>query len=480
MSDPRTVTLAQKYRPLVFKDVLGQDAIITVLSNILKDRNFASPFMFTGHYGGGKTTLARIFARAILCESLTSNFEPCNKCSSCISFLGDSNLAYTEIDAASNSGVDQIRKLRDEANFKVLGNSHHKVVVIDESHSISTQGNEALLKQLEDSSERQIYIFCTTSPEKMLETVRSRCFEFSLNKIHKNLITPRLEEICKTEKITYEIEALDTIADQCSPHVRDALKVLDYLSNFGRVTKNVVYDHFKLDSKIEYLKVVLNLKDNLLESLKLAKNLSLENDISKIYEGIIEAIINCQKLTLGLSLFKSEEQLSIAKEIIDKYKINLPRLLEELLKRNRYVDILLLESDLILLHSKLKTNFVNITSSEIQVVEYIQVQNAPIEFKQEYKIDVSPEPIPETIVEPIVEPISAHVIDEEPLEQTTKVLKRYPAYPHELALLMDKGKKSSSIKNSSTVELKQRVKDYKRGLDKDEIKNFLELKRTIT
>ena len=142
------VNLTQKYRPLLFKEVLDQENIIKVLKSIIKNKKYSSPFLFAGFFGGGKTTLARIFARAILCKNLTEDQEPCNKCESCKSFLDGTNIAYLEIDAASNSGVDSIRKLKEESNYKVLGDFDKKVIVIDESHSISRQGNEALLKQL--------------------------------------------------------------------------------------------------------------------------------------------------------------------------------------------------------------------------------------------------------------------------------------------------------------------------------------------
>lgn len=463
MVEARSETLAQKYRPLVFADVLDQDAIIKVLKNILKNRNFSSPFMFTGLYGGGKTTLARIFARAILCENLTDDQEPCNKCSSCISFLDDSNLAYTEIDAASNSGVDKIRKLREDANFKALGSSEKKVVTIDECHSITQQGNEALLKQLEDNSGKQIYIFCTTAPEKMLDTVRSRCFEFNLNKISKEAIFERLEDICKKEKIQYENTALDIIAGECCPHVRDSLKTLDFLSNFGKIDNQVVFDHFKLNLQTEYLKVIYNVGHNLLDTIETANKIALEVDVPSIYEGLIKTLIDCEKLSLGISNFKNEQQTNLANKIIEIYKINLSKLLEELLKRNRYVDNLVLESDLILLNSKLKNGFKNVQFEKIQVAE---IKQENIKTKQE-EIQTKSEEANET------EP-------EQELEVTSHVLKRYKSYPESLAILMDKGKKSSLKKNDPTVELKQRVRDFKRNLDKDEIKSFLETKRMIT
>jgi len=182
------ISFAQKYRPLLFSEVLGQEPISIVLKNILKQKKFSSPFMFSGSFGSGKTTLARIFARAILCKNPTDSFEPCNICESCKSFLAGTHPAFKEIDAASNSGVDDIRKLKEESNIRVLGDYDKKVVIIDECHSISTKGNEALLKQLEENTSYQIYIFCTTAPEQMHDTVRSRCFEFKLFNISEEVI----------------------------------------------------------------------------------------------------------------------------------------------------------------------------------------------------------------------------------------------------------------------------------------------------
>jgi len=481
MISNRKSTLAQKYRPLIFKDVLGQESIVTVLKNILKNKNYSSPFMFTGLYGGGKTTLARIFARAILCTNLTDDYEPCNKCESCKSFLEESNLSYVEIDAASNSGVDKIRKLREDANFKSLGTSDKRVVVIDESHSITSQGNEALLKQLEESTERQIYVFCTTAPEKMLDTVRSRCFEFGLNKIPKEVISERLQEICKKESIPFENNALNTIAEECSPHVRDAIKELDYLSNFGKVTSTVVSDHFKLGLTTSYLNLIFNIGHDILECLNLAKSIYLQNSVPDIYEGLIHTIISCKKLDLGLNNFKNIEQVNLAKNITELYKNNLDKILEEFLKRNRYVDSLVLESDLILIHGKLRSNFVYSEDPivikrivEVSTLATLASDSPNIEIKKVLNEEVTS--ISETIVENSIDSVE----EIGPLEQTTQILKRYKAFPEQLAILMDKGKKSSSIKNSSTVELKQRVKDFKNNLDREEIKDFLENKRNST
>ena len=475
-------SLTQKYRPLTFSDVLDQDAIITVLKNLLKNKKFSSPLMFTGIYGGGKTTLARIFARAILCKDLTDTYEPCNKCSSCKAFLNDSNPAYTEIDAASNSGVDDMRKLRDDANIKVLGDYDKKVVVIDECHSISAKGNDALLKQLEDNSSDQIYIFCTTAPEKMHKTVRSRCLEFRLNRNSKESIEDRLKFICKEESLVYEEKGLDIIAEMTTPHVRDALKTLDYLSNFGEVTEEIASEHYKLVLENEYLNLISLLKTNLKGSLQILTNLVMQENIPNIYEGIIRNAINVLKYKNGLNSFRVEDQKELAETIYNSYGDDLSKVLEDLLKRNKYVDQLTLESDIILLNKKLNTSFseeaevttvyVEVPARIERVVEVSNNVNTTVvnnnSVTEEVKEDVSLSV--ETDYEVAVEP-------EQELDDTSEVLKRYPTYSPKLAMMMAKSKQNnSSLSDKATVELKERAKDMKTSLPRSEIRDFIDSK----
>ena len=437
-------SFAQKYRPLLFKEVIDQENIVKVLKNIIKNKKYSSPLMFTGIYGGGKTSLARVTARAILCENLQEDQEPCNKCPSCVAFLEGNHLAYVEIDAASNSGVDSIRKLREDANFKVLGNYKKKVVVIDECHSISKQGNEALLKQLEDNTSNQIYIFCTTSPEDMHETVRSRCFEFELNKNTKEAISIKLKEICKKEVIVYEDAAIDVIADMCSPHVRDSIKNLDYLSNFGGITLDVVSNYFNLYLDNDFLRILLSLKESPTDSLNIANKISLKTSIFSIYEGLIETILKVLKLKLNISCFKNKDAEEIGKQLIQKYNSSLFAVLEELLKRNRYVDKLTLESDLLLLSQKLNFGFVN---KEL-------ICAAPTEEK-----------ITEIKEKSVEDPQNEE-------EQTSQVLKRYKSYPPSVAMMLDKSKKSSTLNKNLIVE--SNIKDYIQALPKKDIKSFIE------
>jgi len=405
------------------------------------------PFMFSGCFGTGKTSLARIFGRAILCENIAPDFEPCNKCKSCKSFLEGTNPAYMEIDAASYGGVDDIRKLKEESNFNVLGGYDKRVLVIDECHSITKMGNEALLKQLEDIIGNQIYIFCTTSPENMHDAVRSRCFEFNLNQISKDSIFSRLKLICNEENISYSENALKIIANVNAPHMRDALKHLDYLSNFGEISDDIVFNHFQLLSQLDFLKLIFNLKDNFLESDKILQKIILKQSVPDIYEGLANSLIKVYKLKIGLNDFNNEEESLWGEKILNLLNENIPRILDFILARNRYVDTLTLESDLIILNKKLNGFSVN-----FDVVE----NNTPvivnkIEKSQDNKIIENP-------------------------DKTLEILKRYKSYSEPLAVMMDRSKNSNSLKSKQTVELKK-VKDFKHNVSKNEIKNFIDSKR---
>lgn len=480
-----SLSLTQKYRPIKFSDVLDQDAIIVVLKNLLLNKKFSSPLMFTGIYGGGKTTLARIFARAVLCKNLTEQGEPCNTCSSCKSFLDDSNPAYTEIDAASNSGVDDIRKLKEDAHFKVLGDYDRKVVVIDECHSISAKGNDALLKQLEDNKTDQIYIFCTTAPEKMHPTVRSRCLEFKLHKNSKESILNKLKSICIEENIKYELEGLNIIASMTAPHVRDSLKALEYLSNFGEVTEEVSSNHYRLVLENEYLNLISLLKTNLSSALTVLSNIFLQESVSNIYEGIIRNIINVLKLKNGVNCFRTEEQADLANSIFDNYRDDLPKILESLLKRNKYVDQLTLESDIIIISKKLNTSFaeessvekvyVEVPSDKVVEVNSTKIAEVPKMEVTENKIIPNFE-TKETIeeVKKVDQPVDQPIED---LNETEAIMKRYPTYSTKLAMMMAKSKQKTKIEfDKETVELKSKAKDVKTSLPRSEIKDFIEKK----
>ena len=222
--------LYRKYRPKDFDSVVGQDAIIKTLKNSIINQNFSHAYMFFGPRGTGKTTVSKIFARNVNCLEPKDGIA-CGKCDHCkVSFSKDC-IDIIEIDAASNNGVDEIRELKNKISL-VPSELKYKVYIIDEVHMLSIGAFNALLKTLEEPPEHAIFILATTDPQKVPETIISRCQCFSFKKISSDVIKERLEEVCKSEKIKIDKEVLENIAIFSDGGLRDALGLLDKLTSY--------------------------------------------------------------------------------------------------------------------------------------------------------------------------------------------------------------------------------------------------------
>ena len=199
-------TFYRKYRPFQFKDVIGQETAVTVLTQSLVTGKLAHAYLFTGPRGTGKTTLARLFAKALNC-SKRKGFEPCGKCDHCIAFVDGRSLDVIEIDAASHTGVDNIRELLETVtSAPVLGS--HKVYIIDEAHMLSIGAWNALLKTLEEPPAHVVFILATTNAAKVPETILSRTLRLDLRRFPVDMIIAKLEKIAKAEKLKVEKDAL--------------------------------------------------------------------------------------------------------------------------------------------------------------------------------------------------------------------------------------------------------------------------------
>ena len=225
------IVSARKYRPATFETVVGQSHITTTLKNAIKNGQLAQAFLFCGPRGVGKTTCARILAKAINCQHLTDTIEACNECESCRSFNDATSMNIFELDAASNNSVDDIRRLVEQVRIPPQS-GQYKVYIIDEVHMLSTNAFNAFLKTLEEPPAYAKFILATTEKHKIIPTILSRCQIFDFKRIKIDDIAKHLEYVAKQENITYEPEALHIIAQKADGGLRDALSMFDQLVNF--------------------------------------------------------------------------------------------------------------------------------------------------------------------------------------------------------------------------------------------------------
>ena len=220
------VVLARRYRPKIFADLIGQEHVSKTLQNALVQNRLAHAYLFTGPRGVGKTSAARILAKAIRCEKPGPDREPCNQCDSCTAINAGSSLDVIEIDAASNTGVDNIRALRENVEYSASSGTF-RIYIIDEVHMLSAAAFNALLKTLEEPPPHVIFIFATTEAHKVLATIQSRCQKFDFKKIPAAIMTENLRGICAVEGIEVDAASLETIVLESEGCLRDAQSLLD-------------------------------------------------------------------------------------------------------------------------------------------------------------------------------------------------------------------------------------------------------------
>ncbi len=269
------IVSARKYRPTSFDTVVGQTALITTLKNAVKSGKLAHAYLFCGPRGVGKTTCARIFAKAINCLHPTADGEACNECESCKAFNEQRSYNIFELDAASNNSVENIKSLMDQTRIPPQVGKY-KVFIIDEVHMLSTSAFNAFLKTLEEPPAHVIFILATTEKHKILPTILSRCQIYDFERMTTNDIINHLKKVAEKEGITYEDEALNIIAEKADGGMRDALSVFDQAASFcqGNITYAKVTEDLNVLDTDNYFNIVdLSLQNKVSDAMLLLNSI---------------------------------------------------------------------------------------------------------------------------------------------------------------------------------------------------------------
>ena len=294
--------LYRKYRPKDFDTVVGQDSIIKTLKNSIINNNFSHAYMFFGPRGTGKTTVSKIFARNINCEKPNDGIA-CGKCKCCQASFSNDCVDIIEIDAASNNGVDEIRELKNKISL-VPSELKYKVYIIDEVHMLSIGAFNALLKTLEEPPEHAIFILATTDPQKVPDTIISRCQCFSFKRISVEIISNRLKDICGNEKIKIDDDVIENIALLSDGGLRDALGLLDKLVSYTN-------DKITMNDFIEINGIISE------EQIKEFINSIMSGDIKFVLNSI-NNFDNCGKNLIQILV----QVLNYSRKIIVDYYVN--------------------------------------------------------------------------------------------------------------------------------------------------------------
>lgn len=352
------LVLARKWRPQGFDDLIGQEPIARILKNSIQQGKIAHAYLFSGPRGVGKTSAARILAKALNCEDGPTS-TPCGLCPSCISITDGSSLDVIEIDGASNNSVNDIRELRERVKYAPSGRKF-KIYIIDESHMLSDAAFNALLKTLEEPPPHVIFVLATTAPKKIPPTVLSRCQHLPFRRIPHHKIKERLKKISDTEGIRISSPALELVSRSCDGSLRDSITILDQLSSFlSDIKESDVKDLLGMaDFELLCRTSVALIEGEKEEILRIVKELveegtdikSFTKELVQFFRDLLVArIVKTPEEALDLS----EEKMAVIKDIASKTsEEQLILMLQEIMKaeidvRNASMPRLALEMSLL-------------------------------------------------------------------------------------------------------------------------------------
>ncbi len=391
--------LYRKYRPKTFDDVVGQDFVIKTLKNAIVNDKISHAYMFFGPRGIGKTTIAKIMSRAVNCLN-TKDGNPCEKCDNCLKSKEKENVDIIEIDAASNNGVDEIREIKSKVNI-VPSELKYKVYIVDEVHMLTSGAFNALLKTLEEPPKHVIFILATTDPQKVSDTIISRCQCYSFKRISVDKTILKLNNVCKEEKIDIDEDVLKMIAEYSDGGLRDALGLLDKLSSYkkSKITKEDFYEindmisiedlnNFKnmiLSSNYkEILKVIDNFNNNGKNLIEIVKQLiiSLRDDIVNYYVDDYKLQYSVEKYQELLNLF-NEKMFDIKKS--GNPKIYIEVILLDYMKNGQNISREIISQEIKVPEKEPKT--VEKYRKEVKIIDKVE-KTKPIVIEEEKKVNV--------------------------------------------------------------------------------------------
>jgi DNA polymerase III subunit gamma/tau len=335
-----------RYRPLKFSDVLGQQGAIQLLkARLSRGSALDSSYIFAGGHGQGKTTIARILARAALCQDLNKDDpEPCNACDNCTAILDGAPSAFDEKDAASGGTIDIVRSMVDDLPFSVM-NASKRVWLFDEAHRMSIGAQDVLLKPLEEKL--VVGIFCTTEAEKIRGPIRSRCEEHTIRKVTRDDVLVRMKMILTAEGVEHEDDAVLTVIDFSGGHVRDVVNKLEMISQLGGLTTANVRDYLNLGVVTAYYDTLLALGDTA-RAISLVEEACDRVGPDEVAAGLAEAAMNSYRLANGMYADFVYVDRTLAQAVYGRFGTHLLSLAEFFL-RMRYPTRLGLICDIVAL-----------------------------------------------------------------------------------------------------------------------------------
>ena len=376
--------LYRKYRPVDFNSVVGQDSIIKTLKNSIKNHNFSHAYMFFGPRGTGKTTVSKIFARNINCLNSNDGIA-CEECSACkVSFSKDC-VDIIEIDAASNNGVDEIRDLKNKISL-VPSELKYKVYIIDEVHMLSIGAFNALLKTLEEPPEHAIFILATTDPQKVPETIISRCQCFSFKRISDKAIVDRLKYVCSSEDIDVEEDVLENIALLSDGGLRDALGSLDKLVSYTE-NKITIDDFNEVNGVISSNDMDVFLSDILSGNIpNVLTSIAKFNDSGKNLIQIMSQLINFSR-DIVVNYYISNKEYNFSIDVVQNFVNILNEKMFDIKKSGNtkiYIEMLLL---------KFINDYVNLKTKIVEKNNYVKEINKNVSVTNNNEVTVNEEKI---------------------------------------------------------------------------------------